>query len=408
MLRLRALFKPRAFEQELDDELRFHFDHQVESYIARGLMPSEAPRRARLEFGRLDQIKEEHRDALSTRLVEDLTRDVGYGARTLVRNPGFTIVILLTLGIGIGASSAIFSVLNAVLTRALPVGDAQRPVYVGVLNPKLADVPVDSQVGIGAFAPSNADFSDLRRAAKSFSSLTIFAQYALNLTGRDFTERIGGARVTGEFFGTLDARPELGRTLMPDDGALGHEHVVVISHRLWQSEFGSNPNALTQRLSLNGQAYEIVGVMPPPFLYPGASDLGPDAASRVTDVWIPMVLTPRQQQEARGAHLDCIPHLHLRSAGAGSRCVPSSRSRHLRPRGFEVHPHLDVRRRLVEDLRDRTKRGHLAQPEPHLVPPGAVLVRLLRRCKNCDKFVGFGVPILTKAFFDDFGSREEA
>ncbi len=175
MLRLRALIKRTAVEEEIDDELRFHFDRQVESYIAEGLTPSEAARRARLAFGHLDHIKEEYRDALGTRLLDDLKQDVGYGARALLRAPGFTCIALLTVGIGIGASSAIFSVLNAVLIRILPYGDVKQLVYVGVRNPRLADMPIGSQGGIGAFAPSNADFDDLRRAATSFSSVTIFA-----------------------------------------------------------------------------------------------------------------------------------------------------------------------------------------------------------------------------------------
>ena len=126
MLRLRALIKRAAVEEEIDDELRFHFDRQVESYIAEGLTPSEAARRARLAFGHLDPIKEEYRDALGTRLFDDLKQDVGYGARALLRAPGFTCIALLTVGIGIGATVAIFSVLNAVLIRDLPYGDVKQ------------------------------------------------------------------------------------------------------------------------------------------------------------------------------------------------------------------------------------------------------------------------------------------
>jgi putative ABC transport system permease protein len=297
MLRLRALFKRTTVEKEIDDELRFHVDRQVESYIAEGLTPAEATRRARLAFGQLDHIKEEYRDALGTRLLDDLKQDVGYGARALLRAPGFTCIALLTVGIGIGASSAIFSVLNAVLIRDLPYGDVQQLVYVGVRNPKLADIPIDAQGGIGAFAPSNADFDDLRRAATSFSALTIFAQDALTLIGRDATERIGGARVSGDFFRTLDVQPELGRVLGPDDDGPGRPRVAVISHRLWQTAFGGAPDILTRQLRLGGGVYEVVGVMPPQFLYPRASDVGPDAVSNVTDVWIPMALTARQRAE---------------------------------------------------------------------------------------------------------------
>src|SRR5215467_6477887 len=297
MLRLRALIRRTAVEEEIDTELRFHFDRQVDSYIAEGLTPSEAARRARIAFGHLDHIKEECRDTLGTRLLDDLTQDVGYGARTLLRTPGFTCIALLTVGIGIGASSAIFSVLNAVLIRDLPYGDATQLVYVGVRNPKLADIPIGSQDGIGAFAPSNADFDDLRRAATSFSNLTIFAGDTLTLIDRDSTERIGGARVSGDFFRTIDVRPEIGRTLGPDDDGVGRPRVAVISHRLWQTAFGGAPDILTRQLSLGSGAYDVVGVMPPLFLYPRATDVGLDAVSKVTDVWIPMALTAQQRAE---------------------------------------------------------------------------------------------------------------
>ncbi len=144
------------------------------------------------------------RALLNMRLLEDVQQDIGYGVRALRRTPGFTCIVLTTVGMGIGASSTIFSILNAVLIRDLPYGDVSKLVYVGVRNPRLADVPIDSQ-GTGAFAPSNADFDDLRRAATSFSSLTIFGQDALTLIARDATERVGGARVSGEFFRTLDS-----------------------------------------------------------------------------------------------------------------------------------------------------------------------------------------------------------
>jgi hypothetical protein len=134
--------------------------------------------------------------------------------------------------------------LNAVLIRDLPFGDVTRLVYVGVRNPKLADIPLDSHGGTGAFAPSNADFDDLRRAATSFSSLTIFAQDALTLIERDATERIGGARVSGEFFRRLAVQPALGRVLGPDGDALGRPRVAVIGQRLWQTTFGGPPDIL--------------------------------------------------------------------------------------------------------------------------------------------------------------------
>jgi hypothetical protein len=259
--------------------------------------PAASASGVRLAFGHLDHIKEEYLDALGTRFLDDLKQDARYGVRALLRTPGFALIALLTVSIGIGASTAIFSVLNAVLIRDLPYSNVKQLVYVGVQNPKLADISIESQGGIGAFAPSNADFDDIRRAATSFLSLTIFAQDVFTLIDHDVTERIGGARVSGDFFRTLDAQPEIGRVLAPDDDGMGRPRVAVISHRLWQTAFGGAPDILTRRLSLGSDAYEVVGVMPPLFSYPRESDVGPDAMSKGTDVWIPMALTAQQRAE---------------------------------------------------------------------------------------------------------------
>jgi predicted permease len=377
MLRLRALIKRTAVEDEIDHELRFHFDRQVESYIAEGLTPLEAARRARLAFGHLDHIKEEYRDALGTRLLDDLKQDVGYGARALRRAPGFTCIALLTVGIGIGASSAIFSVVNAVLIRDLPYGDVKQLVYVGVRNPKLADIPIDLQGAIGAFAPSNADFDDLRHEATSFSGLTIFATDALTLIGRDATERIGGARVSGDFFRTLDAQPEVGRVLGPDDDGLGRPRVAVISHRLWQTAFGGTSDILTRQLPLSDGVYQVVGVMPPLFSYPRASDVGPDAVSKFTDVWIPMALTAQQQAERdfssnTGAIGRLKPHVSLSDAQAEmSVLMARLDERHSRDwRGWHA---------VVTPLADSALRD-VRRPLWFLF--GAVLLVLLIACSN--------------------------
>jgi predicted permease len=315
--------------------------------------------------------------SVNPRLLDDLKQDVGYGARALLRTPGFTGVALLTISIGIGASSAIFSILNAVLIRDLPYGDVTQLVYVGVRNPKLADIPIDSQGGTGAFAPSNADFDDLRRAAMSFSSLTIFAQDALTLIERDATERIGGARVSGEFFRTLEVQPEVGRVLGPDDDRLGRPRVAVISHRLWQAAFGGAPDILTRHVNLGGDIHDVVGVMPPLFSYPRAFDVGPDAVADVTDVWIPLALTAQQQAERDFSNNTAAigrlkPHVSVDDARAElSVLVARVDERHSREwRGWHA---------VVTPLADSAVRD-VRRPLWFLF--GAVLLVLLIACSN--------------------------
>jgi putative ABC transport system permease protein len=156
LYRLRTLFRRETMEIELDEEVRYHLDRQAEKYRLAGITPQEAMRRARIDFGGPEQIRQQSRDGRGTRLVEDLMQDAGYGIRTLSKSPGFTFVAIFTLALGIGASTAIFSLINAVLLRSLPYGDSSRLVYLFTPNPKF-NVPAE------VFGPSNADFFDLKK-----------------------------------------------------------------------------------------------------------------------------------------------------------------------------------------------------------------------------------------------------
>jgi predicted permease len=302
---LRALFRRDAMEVELDEELRDHLDRQAERYRQSGLPPNEAMRRARIDFGGPEQIRQQSRDGRGTRLIEDLLQDASYGVRTLAKSPGFTFVAILTLALGIGASTAIFSLINAVLLRSLPYGNSSRLVYLFTPNPRF-DIPAE------VFGPSNADFFDLKNQSKSFSDMTIFNQANYNLTSGDAVERVGAALVDGNFFATLQSSPELGHAISAEDDQPGHDRVVVISHSLWQSMFGASATVLTQSLLLDGKSYRIIGVMPQAFQYPHSSDLPYGNASiRNTQVWVPLALTPQQKAEREAASGNVIARLKL-------------------------------------------------------------------------------------------------
>src|SRR5207247_2375424 len=255
-LRLRALLKRAAVERDIDEELRFHFDHQVESYVARGLARAQAVRRARLEFGGLDQVKEEYRDALGVRLVEGFGRDLRLAVRALRATPIVTAVAVLSLALGIGANTAIFSLIDSLMLRTLPIKDPGRLVLVTNTTPgplvRAWSSPVWDQLhGLELFESS---------AAWSFRRF--------DLASRGQTQFVDGLWTSGSFFETLGVSALIGRTLserddQPSGGPDGP--VAVISHGFWQRHFDGAPDIVGRTLTLDGVLFTIVGVTPPAF-----------------------------------------------------------------------------------------------------------------------------------------------
>jgi len=215
-----------------------------------------------------------------------MTQDVRLGLRMLRKNPGFTAVAILTLALGIGASTSVFSLINAVLIRSLPYREPERLVYLWSPNARF-------QLPIEYLTPMNADFFDLQKQNHSLVSLALFGPAKFNVASEGRADALGGARVTGEFFKTMGIAPELGRPVEPGDDQPGREQVAVISHRLWQVQFGKAPDILGKTLLLDARPFRIVGVMPASFGFPHATD-ALDAA-RVSDIWIPWAMTPEQK-----------------------------------------------------------------------------------------------------------------
>jgi predicted permease len=290
--RLRALFCRKSVEDELQEELQYHLEREAEKYRQAGAAPEEAMRRARLALGGLEQARQQCREARGTRLLDDLLQDLRYGLRTLGKSPGFTVVTILTLALGIGACTAIFSIVNAVLIRSLPYGDAGRLVYLLTPNPNFGNFPVE------AFDPSYADFFDLQRQSDSYASMTAFEQASYSSASQNTATRVGGARVDGNFFSTLQSFPEAGRAIGPEDDRPGHNNVVVISHALWQSMFAGSAQILSKSLRLDGRLFQIIGVMPAGFGYPHNTDFPAGVGSgngTGTDVWVPLALSAEQK-----------------------------------------------------------------------------------------------------------------
>ena len=284
--KLRNLLANKHAEEDLAREVASHLAFLADDFERRGMSPSDAYQAARRTLGGVEQTKQAHRDERSPLWIEQAMQDLRYGLRTLARRPGFTITAVLTLALGIGACTAIFSLVNAVLIRSLPYGDAERLVYLFTPDPNLK-IPRE------AICPSYGDFDDLRKQSRSFAEMSNFEQAVFAIPQGGAMQRIAAARVDADFFSTLQARPEIGRPISANE--IAHQKVAVISHAFWISMFGGRSDVLEQSIELDGAHYRIVGVMPQSFEYPFRTDLpygNPHIES--TQVWVPLVKSAKE------------------------------------------------------------------------------------------------------------------
>ncbi len=230
-------------------------------------------------------------------------QDVRYGLRIMRNNLGLTALAVLTLGIGIGATTTIFSVVNAVLIRPLLYKDADGLVMLWATNPQL-NLPIDK------LPISGGDFNDWRNHSRSFESIAAIDSVSYNLTGTSDPERLDASRVTDNFFQMMGVGPFLGRTFLPGDASAGAEPLVIVSYGLWQGKFGSNRDLIGQVLKLNNKNYTVIGVMPPDFQFPSASDLPSyfEFPSRA-QIWTPLVLNEQRTANRRNRDLAVIARL---------------------------------------------------------------------------------------------------
>src|SRR5262245_9049492 len=281
MTTLKLLIRRSQAERELDEELRYHIEQQTEQNIRHGMNPEEARRAARKVFGGVEQAKERSRDARGLRWLGDMWLDLRYGGRMLIRNPGFTVIAVLTLALGIGANTAIFSVVNAVLLRPLPYDESERLVNL-----------MEHTQEFGTMAVSWPDFVDWRAQQTVFDQIGIYNFDNYNLTGHGDPEQLLAAQASADLFATLRAKAALGRSFTEKEDQPGAAQSVVLSNELWQRRFGGNPNILNQTIMLNASLYTVVGVMPPNFLFHDSPD-----------IWVPVgSLSNQPDWQARGRH----------------------------------------------------------------------------------------------------------
>jgi predicted permease len=288
-MRLLGTFRRRRTDADFNAELESHIAMHTEAGIERGLDPAEARRQALLQLGGQEQVRQAHRSQRCILWLENFAQDIRYGMRALRRAPAFTLTAVLTVGLGVGACTAIFSLVNAVLIQSLPYGDPERLVYLFTPNPNLKIPPE-------VICPAYGDYFDLQRASHSFESMSNFVQWMANLDEQGTIQQIGSARVDEDFFKTLQSQPEIGRPINEEDIQPGHDKVTVISHSLWVSLFGGRADVLQQSLLLDKTSYRIIGVMPSEFEYPFGSDLPyGNSHIKVTQIWVPLVLSEKEK-----------------------------------------------------------------------------------------------------------------
>jgi predicted permease len=260
----RALTDGASMDRELEAEVRFHIDMETQKNIRAGIPPDEARRLALRSFGPMEKHKAEARDARGVSWLEELAADLRYGTRTLRKNPGFAALAILTLGLGIGANTAIFSVINGVLLKPLPYLNGDRLLLVQQSAPR-----VNQQ----NFGVSIKELYDYREQLASFEGLVEFHQMSFDLLKRGEPDRVATGVVSPNFFDVLGIRPALGRTFVPTDDDHGAEAVLVLGHSYWQTKFGADPAIIGQVFEMNDRPHRVVGVLPPVPHYPNEVDV---------------------------------------------------------------------------------------------------------------------------------------
>jgi hypothetical protein len=274
-------------ESEMDAELRFHIEAFAEDLVRRGASREEAMRRARIEFGGLERVKAESREARGVNFLDEMKQDFHYGVRVLRKSPGFAFVAVITLALGIGATTAIFSVVNAVLLRPLSIEEPSRVVY-------LQEQWRDEFPGVAV-----GNFADLRKQSTSFSELCASNNASFNLEVGPLPERVDGEIATADYFSTFGVQPRAGRVFSVAEDNPGQARVVVISERLWRTRLHGDPSIVGQPIRINGLPTTVVGVMPKSF----------DPLLNNSDLWIPAAFTAGQLADHDNHYLNVMARL---------------------------------------------------------------------------------------------------
>jgi putative ABC transport system permease protein len=287
---LMSAIRRRRVEQEMDDELKFHVASYTDDLIRSGIAREQAERMARLEFGQPELFKEDCRQALGLRLLDETKQDLQYAARMLRKSPGFAAIAVVTLAVGIGLNTAIFTFVNAWVLKPLPYPNADRLVAIWSFNAKRG--------GIGS--TSAADLYDWRRENKVFEDICAWTSPMVTLKRANEPQPLIGARVNAEFFRMLGVSPQLGRGFLPQEDQPGTEPVAVISDGLWRDAFAGDPALIGKTIEIDGQKTTVVGIMPASFHLP--------LLGRAS-IWMPLALSEAERADRNRRYLRVIARL---------------------------------------------------------------------------------------------------
>jgi predicted permease len=273
--RLRGSVSSSAFEQNMDEELRYHLEREAEALVARGMTPDAARDAARQRFGSVALVKEDCRESWGVRAIDMLLQDLRFALRNLRKYPSYTAIVLLTLALGIGANTAIFSVVHAVLLRPLPYTNGDRLVEVRQQQPK---------IGLANVGVSVKEIADYRAQTGSLDAVVEYHQMSFNLLGRGEASRVQTGVVSANFFDVLGVTPLLGRMFREDDDSPNAPAVLILSYPYWKNVLGGDPNVIGRTFELNDRIHTVIGVLPPIPQFP--------RSSRPNDVYMPPSACP--------------------------------------------------------------------------------------------------------------------
>jgi putative ABC transport system permease protein len=283
----RNLTRRRRVEQDLRDEVSSYVELATQAEMRRGLSAAEARRAALIELGGAEQVKEQIREVRLGYWLGTFLNDLRFGFRSLRKTPGFAVIALLTLALGIGANTAIFSVIHAVMLRPLPYREPAQLVKIWPEQPRSST--------------SKADYVEIKNGARSFEGIAAYSNWGFTVTGSGEPAKLEGARVTANLFPLLGADAAVGRIFALEEDQPGHDKVVLISHALWQTRFGSDPRVVGQTITIDGQSYGVVGVMPNGFNFPDSSP---------HDLWVPATLDPSAREDFAAGYLTLVGRLN--------------------------------------------------------------------------------------------------
>ena len=252
--RLRALFRKRHLDSDMAEEMKAHLEHRVQQNIRAGFTPEEARFAALQKFGPVLQIQEQCRDERGWLLTERIGRDLGYAIRSLRKSPGFTIIAVVTLGLGIGANTAIFSLVKSVLLRPLPYPQPEQLVAVW-----------EKQRSVDVASFSWPDFQDYRRQNRSFAALAGYRVVTYAMTGDGDPEQFTAAQVSADLFPVIGLAPQLGRFFTPEEDRGNAPGAVLLTDALWRRRFGADPRVVGRTFRLDQGPFTVIGVLPPEF-----------------------------------------------------------------------------------------------------------------------------------------------